>query len=150
ALAVLSAAALGWAGWRWAAPPTTLSGDWQATLVRGEQVLMTLTQDGDSLTLASAPLPLAGRADWDDYRGFWRQRMGAELLAFSYRGQGQVVVAPGQATRIDIALQLLSSPGDELIDSGNLSARLSADGRRLEGRIWLNSAQADWPALLQR
>ncbi len=46
----------------------------------------------------------------------------------------------------------LASPASDgtVIDSGNLSLRLSADGRTLAGRIWLNSAQADQAAELTR
>ena len=64
--------------------------------------------------------------------------------------QRQVIRDPGRAPRIDLALQVLAVPGDAPVDSGNLSATLSADGRRLDGKIWLNGAQADWPALLLR
>jgi hypothetical protein len=72
------------------------------------------------------------------------------MRAVMVRGEGRAIRDPGATARIDIALQVLPSGGDVPIDSGNLSATASADGRQLAGRIWLNGAQADWPATLRR
>ena len=66
-----------------------------------------------------------------------------------YRGEGRWLQAAGSLPQIDIAIELLSVPGDIKVDSGNLSATLIAPDR-LEGQRWLNSTQADKPALLQR
>ena len=134
------------------APRAWLAGAWQATLVRGEQttVTLTLTPDGERLKLVSAPIAIATRPEWADYRSFWRERFGADLDRVVYRGEGRLISGPGSAPRIDLALQVLPDGGDNPVDNGNLSATLSADGQRLEGTIWLNSAQADWPALLRR
>ena len=145
----------GWfvAGQRAAPPPdplADLSGPWQATLANGEQTLLTMHEAGGVLTLASTPIAVTHRPDWADYRSFWLERTGKELGAVMYRGEGRVIRDPGTAARIDIALQVLPSGSDALIDGGNLSATVSADGRTLTGRIWLNGAQADWPAALRR
>jgi len=142
---------VGW--WQWRAQLAgDLTGKWQARLWQGEQVTLVLSEKGEAVTLASEPIGIAARADWADYRRSWQERGGGELNAILYRGEGRRIDAPGVAPALDIALQVLASPegGGTAIDSGNLSLRLSADGKTLAGRIWLNGAQADQPAILTR
>jgi TIR domain len=129
---------------------TGLSGAWSATLVRGEQVGVTLTQHSDRITLLSAPLDITARTDWAEYRRFWRERFGTDLDSVVYRGEGLFIQEPGRAPRIDLALQVVPAKAGEAVDSGNLSATVSTDGQRLDGTVWLNSAQAEWPAVLKR
>jgi hypothetical protein len=131
--------------------PAGLTGRWQARLWQGEQVVLVLSEQAGVVTLASEPVPIARRPDWVEYRRFWRERTGADLDAVMYRGAGKRIDDPGLPPAIDIALQVLPSPGgSEPVDSGNLSARLAADGRTLTGQIWLNGAQAEQPATLTR
>lgn len=153
-------AAAGLAGW-WAAsgpggpgglgdPAAAgpLGGPWLAQM--GEDaVRVELRQQGEQLTLESHPIDIRSRADWADYRRFWRERFGSELDAVRYRGAGTVRSAPGTPPAIDVGFRVLSVPGDADIDGGNLSATLSADGRLL-GTRWLNGAQAAAPATLTR
>jgi TIR domain len=128
-----------------------LEGRWNASLSRGEQVVVVVSQSGDRLTLASEPIAIATRSDWAEYRAFWRERTGSDLNAVMYRGEGLLVSDPGVAPRIDIALTVMPSPGPaEAVDGGNLSATLAPDGRSLAGTIWLNSLQAEQPASLTR
>lgn len=128
-----------------------LSGRWSARLWQGERVVVVIKQAGAKISLASEPVSISDRADWAEYRQFWRERTGSELNAVMYRGQGQLTADPGAARVIDIALQVLPSPGGrEPVDGGNLSATLSADGLRLTGKIWKNGAQAEQGATLAR
>ena len=146
--------AIGVALWLFARGGATkgVAGNWQAQLWQGEQVMLVLSEKGDMVTLASEPVAIAERHDWTDYRRFWRERGSGELNAIMYRGEGRRIDAPGVGPALDIGLQVLASPGGggTAIDSGNLSLRLSADGKTLTGRIWLNSAQADQAAVLTR
>lgn len=145
ALALLVvAAAVGW----WWRSDQGLSGSWQARLGQ-DSVRIELRQQGERVTLESHPFDIRQRADWAAYRSFWRERFGTDLAALRYRGQGSWRQAAGSRPEIDLAFQLLSVPGDEPVDSGNLSATLTTAGR-LEGQRWLNSAQAQQPALLER
>jgi hypothetical protein len=150
--AVGLAAALAAGAWWWRRPADDVgpAGAWSATLVRGEQVAVTLALDGERVTLLSAPIDIRGRPDWAGYRTFWRERFGADLDSVIYRAEGLYIREPGRAPRIDLALQVLPAVAGDAVDSGNLSATLSADSQRLSGTVWLNSAQADWPALLLR
>lgn len=146
--------AIGVALWLFARGGATkgVAGNWQAQLWQGEQVMLVLSEQGDTVALASEPVAIAERTDWADSRRFWRERGSGELNAIMYRGEGRRIDAPGVGPALDIALQVLASPdrGGSAIDSGNLSLRLSADGKTLTGRIWLNSAQADQAAVLTR
>lgn len=149
-LAIAIAAAL----WMFARRGATdsVAGNWRAQLWQGEQVMLVLSEQGDTVTLASAPIFIVERPDWADYRRFWRERGSGELDAIMYRGEGRRIDAPGVEPALDIGFRVLSSPesGAAAIDGGNLSLRLSADGRTLTGRIWLNGAQADQAAVLTR
>lgn len=148
-----SVVALGVGWWQWRDRGAgDLAGKWQAQLWQGERVTLVLSEKGEAVTLASEPIAIAERPDWADYRRSWQERGSGELNAILYRGEGRRIDAPGVAPALDIALQVLASPegGGTAIDSGNLSLRLSADGKTLLGRIWLNGAQADQPAVLTR
>lgn len=157
ALAIVAAAAVSW-WWPGRRPDKPapaagpqLAGRWLATLSRGERVIAVFTQAGDRLTLATEPIPIASRADWADYRRFWRERFASELDNVMYRGEGLLLTDPGQPARIDIALKVHAVPDSgEPIDGGNLSATLSADGAQLSGTLWLNGEQASQPAQLVR
>jgi hypothetical protein len=146
------AMALGAGAWWWRGPAGDpgVAGAWSATLVRGEQVGVILSQDGDRVTLLSAPLDITARPDWAEYRRFWRERFGADLDRVIYRAEGLIIREPGRAPRIDLALQVLPAEAGEAVDSGNLTLAPSAGGLSLEGTVWLNSAQAEWPAVLSR
>ena len=159
ALAVTAAVAVSW-WWSGRKPDTpapaagtgpNLAGRWLATLSRGERVAAVFTQSGDRLTLATEPIPIADRADWADYRKFWRERFASDLDSVMYRGEGLLHADPGQPARIDIALKLHAVPDSgEPVDGGNISATLSADGAQLSGTLWLNGEQASQPAQLVR
>lgn len=151
-LALTGALAVGvaaWFGLRTSAPQG-IAGEW-ATTVDGQPTMsFVFRHEGEKLVLTSKPVPIAERADWAEYRAFWRERSGAELTHVVYRGEGTLRTDPGVARAIDVALALVSSPGDVPVDTGNLSATLAADGAAMNGKLWLNSAQADRPVTLRR
>ncbi len=154
AVVVLSALAVGW--YALSLPPTPVSpaagvtGDWLATLAADERVTLALRQSGNDLALGSRPVDISARADWQDYRRFWSERSASELNAIAYRGHGTTHVAPDGRTVIDVALEIVSTPGEEQIDGGNLRATVNADGSAMDGRLWLNSEQAERPVRLTR
>ena len=130
--------------------PQGVAGAW-ATLIEGQPgMAFVFRVEADKLVLTSKPVPVADRADWAEYRAFWRERSGAELTHVVYRGEGTLRADPGVAQTIDVALTLVSSPGDVPVDTGNLGATLSVDGASMSGKLWLNSAQADRPVTLRR
>lgn len=130
--------------------PADVSGTWLATLAPDETLSLSLRQSGEQVELNSRPVPISQRADWADYRRFWRERFGSELDFITYRGQGSASSRPGDDLVIDVALQIVSSPGDTLVDSGNLHATLNPEGTRMAGTLWLNSKQAERPLRLER
>ncbi|MCB1933011.1 MAG: toll/interleukin-1 receptor domain-containing protein [Candidatus Accumulibacter sp.] len=143
--AVASAFGVGWYALRLAGRPssTDVSGAWLATLSPGETLSLSLRQAGDQVELNSRPVPISQRADWADYRSFWRQRFGSELDAVSYRGKGRASALPGDPLVVDIALQIISNPGDIMVDTGNLNATIAADGATMAGTLWLNGKQVE-------
>ncbi|MBT9489020.1 MAG: toll/interleukin-1 receptor domain-containing protein [Rubrivivax sp.] len=150
---VLLLGAAGAGLWWWQQPPADpLTGRWQGR-IGADDVLLVLQRDGDQLRLESAPIHIRQRADWADYRQFWRERdggqAGGELDAVRWRGAGTARAAVGSPLAIDVALTVLSVPGDVPVDGGNLSATLMPDGR-LQGTRWFNGAQAEVPAVLTR
>lgn len=130
--------------------PQGVTGEWATTVDGQPSMSFVFRFEADKLVLTSKPVPIADRADWAEYRAFWRERGGAELTHIVYRGEGALRADPGVPAAIDVALTLVSSPGDVAVDSGNLSARLAADGASMNGTLWLNSAQADRPVVLRR
>ena len=133
-----------------ASVPQGVVGEWVATIDGQPPMSFVFRQQGDKLVLTSKPVPVADRADWAEYRAFWRERSGAELTHVVYRGEGTLRSDPGAPPAIDVALTLVSAPGDVPVDSGNLSATLGAGGAVMNGKLWLNSAQADRQVLLRR
>jgi hypothetical protein len=127
-----AAVALGIGGYTLRLAPTPsstdVSGSWSATLAPDETLSLSLRQTGDQVELNSRPVPISRRADWADYRSFWRERFGSELDTVSYRGKGSASTLPGEQLVVDIALQIVSTPGDVLVDTGNLHATIAADG----------------------
>jgi hypothetical protein len=147
ALAVLAAAAGAW-WWPWTSSEPRLDGRWLAQM-GDDRVTVEIRIDGERLTLESHPIDIRERADWADYRAFWRGRFGSELDAVRYRGAGRWQRPAGSPAGIDVGLRIVSVPGDADIDGGNLTATLGPDGR-LQGSRWLNGAQAEVPATLER
>jgi hypothetical protein len=127
-----------------------VAGEWATTVDGQPPTHFVFRFEADKLVLTSKPVPIADRADWAEYRAFWRERSGAELTHVVYRGEGTLRAEPGVPVSIDVALAVVSSPGDVPVDSGNLSATLAVDGTVMNGKLWLNSAQADRPVTLQR
>jgi hypothetical protein len=130
--------------------PQGIAGEWATTVDGQPSMSFVFRHEADKLVLTSKPVPIADRADWAEYRGFWRERSGAELTHIVYRGEGTLRTDPGVPQAIDVALTLVSSPGDVPVDSGNLSAKLAEGGAVMNGTLWLNSAQAERPVTLRR
>jgi hypothetical protein len=159
------------AAWWWARPPADpLSGRWVARVGDEPAVTLRLTlEDGrgkaeqgpgarpegeplagsQTILMESEPIDIRQRPEWTAYRAFWRESGGQDLDAVRWRGQGTARAAAGSALAIDIGFKVLAVPGGQEVDGGNLSAVLQPDGR-LKGTRWLNGAQAERPALLER
>ncbi|MEQ1686316.1 MAG: TIR domain-containing protein [Burkholderiaceae bacterium] len=150
--ALVGVVAAGAAAWFTLRPsaPQGVAGEWATTVDGQPSMSFVFRFEADKLVLTSRPVPVADRADWAEYRAFWRERSGAELTHIVYRGEGTLRVDPGVPPAIDVALTLVSSPGDVPVDSGNLSAKLAIEGAVMNGTLWLNSAQADRPVTLRR
>lgn len=148
---VLAAGTAAGAWWWFARSRGGIDGRWLATLNRGERVTLDLHRMGSVVRLISEPVPITERADWAEYRAFWRNRFGTELEAIVYRGEGVWRADPGASPAIDVGLKVhpAGREGPD-IDGGNLSATLAADGRTMAGTLWLNSLQREQPAALKR
>lgn len=107
------------------------------------------TPDGSAWQLDSRPLDIRALPAWAEYRAFWLDRTGWPLDAVRYRGQGRLLQPPGQGEVLEIGFRVISVPGDEDIDGGGLRLTQQPDGS-WAGTRWLNSAQAESPARMER
>jgi hypothetical protein len=148
AAALVLVAALGLGAWLARPDPNSLAGRWQVTWVRGEQTVLVFTQQGSEVAFTSEPVDVSQRADWAAYRTFWRERGGGALRQVVYRGAGTLRRDPGVPALADIALKVVAVPGNEDIDSGNLT--FSFSGEQGQGKQWLNGEQAEHAATLKR
>jgi hypothetical protein len=130
--------------------PEGLPGTWLARVADDPPFALVFEREEDRLKFTSVPVPIDGRPAWDEYRTYWLKLTGTELKSVVYRGAGRVITDPGVPLVIDIAWALFNAGGDTKIDGGNLHASASADGTRLEGRLWSNGDQADRPIVLTR
>ena len=135
-----------------------LSGRWEAHIGArgaadaggGTLVPFEIVQRGDSLRLTSSPVDVTRDAGWTNYRDFWRQQTGRTLGAVRYRGEGILTADPDSPRRLSIAMRTEVADTGEQIDGGNLSGSVGPAGRRIEGRFWINSEQAERAVVLRR
>ena len=156
-LALLAAAG---SGWWWLAQRNTirLSGIWTAmiaprgasTVRNAERLQFRIEHDGDRLRLTSVPVEIDRDPAWATYRKFWRERTGQDLRRVVYRGEGMVRFDPGVPGSIDVSVRIETQRGEDPIDGGNLQAAVGVAGRRMTGRLWLNSEQAERVVELRR
>lgn len=157
-LALLAAAGGGWCWWQAQRNATRLSGTWTAmiaprgapTVRNAERLQFRIEHDGDRLRLTSVPVEIDRDPAWAEYRKFWRERTGQDLRRVVYRGEGTVRFDPGAPGSIDVAVRIETQRGEGPIDGGNLQAAVGEAGRRMTGRLWLNSEQAERVVELRR
>jgi hypothetical protein len=158
----------GFAAWRWQEKKAeSLAGRWRASVGKrgattardGEIVMVTIEQNGASLRLASSAVDIEHDADWENYRDFWKQRKGEPLNRVFYRGEGVVrsdgddsgaADAPPGPRRILLSVHVDVPEGGEPIDTGALRGAIDPDGKRIRGRLWLNSEQGERVVDLRR
>lgn len=153
--AALAVAAVGsiaaWALWPATpdAPADPLAGVWTLQVDGEPPLRLHVTRDAAVLRGVSEPVDIRQRADWAEYRAFWQERHGEPLDAVRLHAEGLLHEAPGSAPVLDLALVVRALPGGAPIDGGNLTLARQ-DGGDWAGQRWLNSAQADRPAVLRR
>ena len=171
--AVFAAAAVlvlggGVAGWRWLQHRAdSLTGRWRVSVGRrgatssrdGEVVMVVIEQSGQSLRIASSAVDIARDPDWQNYRDFWKQRTGTPLDRVFYRGEGGIrgegddgdsVDAPPGPRRILVSVRVDVPEGGDAIDTGALRGAIDPDGKRIRGRLWLNSEHGERVVDLRR
>jgi hypothetical protein len=128
-----------------AAPPATDSGS------HLDAVRLHLAINGADVQLVSDPIDIRTDPAWAGFIAQWQQRFSETLASVVWRGSGSARLEPGLPPAIDIALRVETpATGNPPIETGNLRAELDADARRMSGRLWLNSEQAERSAELSR
>jgi TIR domain len=127
-----------------AAPPASAAGS------RLDAVTLHLAQTGEAVTLYSEPIDITADPAWTAFAAQWQQRFGQPLQRVVWRGAGKARLEPGSPPSIDVALRVETPAGGDPIETGNLSAALDPDGRRLRGSVWMNGEQAERAAELVR
>jgi len=171
AIGAVVLAGAGFAGWRWLEHgrrrPPNLAGRWRASVGKrgattsrdGDIVMMTIAQEGAKLRITSSAVDIERDPDWENYRDFWKQRTGTALKRVFYRGEGLIrgdeddVVAadaPPGPRRILVSVRVDAPDGSDAIDTGALRGAIDPDGKRIRGRLWLNSEQAERVVDLRR
>ncbi len=141
----------GWA-WRRARGASDLSGMWSARLAaRGattfdgaKTLKIKVIQQGRKVTLVSAPLAIDTDPAWAEFRADWQKSTGWDLNGIVYRLTGEVSDdVPDVPPAIDTVLRVETVPQAQPIDGGELRGQVHDNGRRIAGRVWLNSEQAE-------
>jgi TIR domain len=127
-----------------AAPPANNAGS------RLEAVTLHLAQSGEEVTLYSEPIDITRDPAWTGFAAQWQQRFDQPLERVVWRGAGRARLETGSAASIDIALRVETPAGSEPIETGNLSAALEPDAKRMRGSVWMNGEQAERAAELVR
>ena len=120
-----------------AAPPTSEAGS------KLDAIKLHLTQAGEDITLYSEPIDITRDPAWAGFAKQWQERFDSKLERVVWRGAGKARLEAGTPPTIDIALNVETPAGGKPIETGNLSAEASADGRRMSGRVWMNGEQAE-------
>jgi hypothetical protein len=169
AVAAVLVGAGSYAGWRWYEnQQASLAGRWRASVGKrgattsrdGEIVIVTIEQNGASLRLASSAVDIERDPDWQNYRDFWQHAKGQPLNRVFYRGEGVIQgeadgdgvasdVPPGPR-RILLSVRVDVPEGGEPIDTGALRGAIDPDGKRIRGRLWLNSERGERVVDLRR
>lgn len=165
---VVVALGAGFAAWRWQENKgPNLEGKWRASIGKrgatssrdGEIVMVTFQQAGTGLKVASSAVDIEHDDDWQNYRDFWKQSKGQPLNRVFYRGEGDIRTegdsgagadAPAGPMRIQLAVHVDAPEGGDPIDTGALRGAIDPDGKRIRGRLWLNSEQAERVVDLRR
>jgi len=155
----------GYAAWRWQQKKAlSLAGRWRASVGKrgatgardGEIVIVTITEDGESLRLSSSAVDIERDPDWQNYRDFWQHEKGQPLNRIFYRGEGVVQGeegapdAPAGPRRILLSVHVDAPEGGDPIDTGALRGTVEPDARRIRARLWLNSEQGERVVDLRR
>lgn len=126
------------------APPAGESGS------RWQGLTLHLAQTGESVQLYSEPIDITQDPAWTGFAAQWKERFGSTLDRVVWRGAGKARLEQGSPPAIDIGLRIELPAGSDPIETGNLSAEVGANGRRMSGRLWMNGEQAERAATLVR
>ena len=156
----------GVAAWLWEEKKSaSLAGRWRATIGKlgattardGEIVVVTVTQTGESVRVASSAVDIEQDPDWKKYREFWKDRFGQplepRLLSRRRRPaarRGDAAGAPVGPQRILLSVRVDSPDGGEPIDTGALRGTVEPDRQRIRARLWMNSEQGERMVDLRR
>lgn len=126
------------------APPTSEIGS------RLDAVTLHVTQAGEEVRLYSEPIDITRDPAWTGFAQQWQQRFGQALERVVMRGAGRARLEHGSPPAIDIGLRVETQAGSDPIETGNLSAELAADGRRMAGRVRMKGERAERAAEMTR
>jgi TIR domain len=136
----------------------TLGGAWSLDVAepaneagsRWQALVLHVAQTGEAVQLYSEPIDITQDPAWTAFAAQWKQRFGTTLDRVVWRGAGKARLEQGSPPSIDVGLRVELPAGGDAIETGNLSAELAPDGRRMSGRLWMNGEQAERAATLVR
>ena len=126
------------------APPANENGS------RLDRVVLHLAQQGEDVKLTSGPIDIRQDPAWRSFAESWVQRFDQKLERVVWRGKGTARAETGQPLYLDIVLSVETEVGGSSIEGGKLTAESDGSGRRLSGRLWMNSEQVERSVQMRR
>jgi TIR domain len=128
-----------------AAPAAAASAAAASTAVIARPALrLRVKPAGKGFAAASAPVAVATDPGWADFNENWRSITHTDPPRMVYRFEGSLRDdLPGEPPVFEAEVKVEPETGGQAIDGGAFRGHLVDDGNAIQGRIWLNSEQAE-------
>jgi TIR domain len=99
---------------------------------------------GKGFAAASAPVTVATDPGWADFTDNWRRITHTDPPRMVYRFEGTLRDdLPGEPPVFEAEVKVEPESGGQAIDGGSFRGHLVDNGNAIQGRLWLNSEQAE-------
>lgn len=121
-----------------------ISGVWWSIDPANRRTRVQIAVSGTDVHLTTDAIPVAWYPEWQAY-AMKLHEQGVVVSDIRYFADGSV-----SGDRLQLPYRVYSSDGGGLLDTGNISLSLVANGRELTGQLWSNGDQAASPLRLVR
>ena len=124
--------------------PQDVSGVWWSIDPANRRTKVELSVSGQAVRLTTDAVPVAWYPEWQAY-ALRLLAQGVVLTEIRYVADGAL-----EGEQLQLLYQVYNNDGGDLLDTGNISLRLTAEGRELTGQLWSNGDQTASPLRLVR